>query len=69
MLQSLGERWDQVPGVPPAGPGDLAHHQGVFVSKDDGMFQSVIQHQVFVSHTVLVSSRAYKYVAKPVTFV
>ena len=27
MLQSLGERRDQVPGVPPVALGDLAHHQ------------------------------------------
>ena len=38
---------------PPLDLATIAHHQGVFVSKDDGMFQSVIQHQVFVSHSLI----------------
>ena len=42
MLQSLDEHCDQVPGVPPVGLGNHAHHQVISVSKDDGMFLTVI---------------------------
>ena len=64
MLQSLGERLDQVPGVPPAGPGDHAHHQGVFVSKDDGMFSISDSTSKSMSHIimlVLISDFAIRY--------
>ena len=67
VLQSLGERCDQVPGVPPAGPGDHAHHQVIYVSKDEGMFSlsdsisSSTRFSCWTSLLVLISDFAIRY--------
>ena len=63
MLQSLGERCEQVPGVPPVRPVNHAHHQVFSVSKDDGISHSVKQCQVQVLH------EAYCKCGRPVTFI